>query len=80
MINVAILGASGYTGSELIRLLSGHPYFKIVALSADRKAGKEYYFELAVVKLINILIKNNLKVAEFHFSYSALMQELVLCL
>ena len=42
MINVAILGASGYTGSELTRLLSGHPYFKIVALSADRKAGKEY--------------------------------------
>ena len=42
MINVAVLGASGYTGAELIRLLSLHPNFKIKFLSADRKAGKNY--------------------------------------
>lgn len=38
--NIAILGASGYTGAELIRLISTHPSFRIVALTGDRKAGQ----------------------------------------
>ena len=42
MIDVAILGASGYTGAELVRILSVHNSFHIKALSADRKAGQEY--------------------------------------
>ena len=37
---IAILGASGYTGAELIRLIATHPKMEIVALSADRKAGQ----------------------------------------
>ncbi len=37
--NIAILGASGYTGAELVRLIATHPAMRIVALSADRKAG-----------------------------------------
>ena len=37
---VAILGASGYTGAELVRLIAGHPNIEIAALSADRKAGQ----------------------------------------
>lgn len=37
--NIAILGASGYTGAELIRLIAGHEGMSIVALGADRKAG-----------------------------------------
>jgi N-acetyl-gamma-glutamyl-phosphate reductase len=36
---IAILGASGYTGAELVRLIATHPRMQIVALSADRKAG-----------------------------------------
>jgi N-acetyl-gamma-glutamyl-phosphate reductase len=36
---IAILGASGYTGAELVRLIATHPKMEIVALSADRKAG-----------------------------------------
>lgn len=36
---IAILGASGYTGAELVRLIATHPSMQIVALSADRKAG-----------------------------------------
>ncbi len=39
--NIAILGASGYTGAELIRLIATHPDMSIAALSADRKAGME---------------------------------------
>lgn len=38
---IAILGASGYTGAELVRLIATHPTMEIVALSADRKAGME---------------------------------------
>lgn len=37
--NIAILGASGYTGAELVRLIATHPNMRIKALSADRKAG-----------------------------------------
>ena len=40
-IRTAILGASGYTGAELVRLLSVCPEYRLVALSADRKAGME---------------------------------------
>ena len=38
---IAILGASGYTGAELVRLIATHPSMEIVGLSADRKAGQE---------------------------------------
>jgi N-acetyl-gamma-glutamyl-phosphate reductase len=37
---IAILGASGYTGAELLRILAHHPNAEIVALTADRQAGK----------------------------------------
>ncbi|MDX2483349.1 MAG: N-acetyl-gamma-glutamyl-phosphate reductase, partial [Pseudodonghicola sp.] len=37
--NVAILGASGYTGAELVRLIAQHPNIDIKALSGERKAG-----------------------------------------
>ena len=39
--NIAILGASGYTGAELARLISAHPRMRIAALSAERSAGRE---------------------------------------
>ncbi|MEM9011194.1 MAG: N-acetyl-gamma-glutamyl-phosphate reductase [Pseudomonadota bacterium] len=37
----AILGASGYTGAELVRLIATHPALEIAALAADRRAGQE---------------------------------------
>lgn len=40
-VKVAILGASGYTGAELVRMLASHPSFRMTALTADRKAGQE---------------------------------------
>lgn len=39
-VKIAILGASGYTGAELVRLLARHPRAEIVALTADRRAGQ----------------------------------------
>ena len=38
--NIAILGASGYTGAELIRLIAGHSSMQIKALGANSKAGQ----------------------------------------
>src|SRR5580700_3652635 len=37
---IGILGASGYTGAELTRLLLRHPRAEIGLLTADRRAGK----------------------------------------
>jgi N-acetyl-gamma-glutamyl-phosphate reductase len=36
---VAVLGASGYAGGELIRLVDGHPEFEVVHLGAHTRAG-----------------------------------------
>ncbi|MFW2587475.1 N-acetyl-gamma-glutamyl-phosphate reductase [Sagittula sp. SSi028] len=38
--SIAIIGASGYTGAELIRLIATHPSFEIAALAANSKAGQ----------------------------------------
>ena len=40
MIRVAILGASGFVGSELLRLCAGHPDFVPVELFGDSQAGQ----------------------------------------
>ncbi len=37
---IAILGASGYTGAELVRLIATHPAMQISALAANSKAGQ----------------------------------------
>ncbi len=39
---VAVLGASGYTGAELVRLLSGHQQVDISVLTAERNAGQDF--------------------------------------
>ncbi len=39
-VRVALLGASGYTGAELVRLLAGHEQAELALLTADRHAGK----------------------------------------
>jgi N-acetyl-gamma-glutamyl-phosphate reductase len=36
---IGVLGASGYTGAELVRLLIRHPRVEIALLTADRRAG-----------------------------------------
>ena len=37
---IGVLGASGYTGAELLRLLIPHPRVAIALLTADRRAGQ----------------------------------------
>ncbi|MFM8552192.1 MAG: N-acetyl-gamma-glutamyl-phosphate reductase [Nitrospiraceae bacterium] len=38
-VTVAVAGASGYTGGELLRLLLGHPRVKIAAVTSEKSAG-----------------------------------------
>lgn len=39
-IRIAVLGASGYTGADLVRLALTHPHVEIRALAANAKAGQ----------------------------------------
>jgi N-acetyl-gamma-glutamyl-phosphate reductase len=39
---IAIVGASGYTGSELARILTHHPQVEIVAITSESHAGKKF--------------------------------------
>jgi N-acetyl-gamma-glutamyl-phosphate reductase len=40
-IDVAICGAAGYGGQELLRLLAGHPVFRVVAVTSNAHADRE---------------------------------------
>src|SRR5438128_11337101 len=39
-VRVAVAGASGYAGGELLRLLAGHPEFEVTAATAHGNAGQ----------------------------------------
>lgn len=41
-IKVIIIGASGFTGAELVRILLGHSKVEVSSLVADSNAGKEF--------------------------------------
>lgn len=43
MIKVGILGAAGYTGGELIRILLNHPEVELVFANSESNAGKKVY-------------------------------------
>lgn len=43
MINIGIIGASGYTGGELLRFLKNHPNVNIVAATSRKFKGKPLY-------------------------------------
>jgi N-acetyl-gamma-glutamyl-phosphate reductase len=55
-----VLGASGYTGAETVRLLLAHPRVEIALLTADRRAGQEMravfpqFSPYALPKLVSI--------------------------
>jgi len=38
-IRIAIAGASGYAGAELVRLAALHPYFEVVTVTSEKSAG-----------------------------------------
>jgi N-acetyl-gamma-glutamyl-phosphate reductase len=55
VLSAAIIGAAGYAGAELTRLLLGHPGFELVAVTSDRDQGRrvsELYPGLASCDLV----------------------------
>ena len=42
MLRVAVVGATGYAGAELVRLLSGHPEVKLSAITSRQYAGVRF--------------------------------------
>ena len=40
LINIAVVGASGYVGGELLRLLLRHPHVRIAAVTSEQSSGK----------------------------------------
>src|SRR6056297_3239868 len=39
-LRAAVIGASGFTGAELLRLLAGHPSLDLVVATGDSMAGR----------------------------------------
>ena len=50
-LNIAIAGATGYVGIELIKILSNHPKAKILYLCANKSTGKKIHtFDKKIIK------------------------------
>ena len=41
-VNIAIIGSTGYTGYELVKILAHHPNVNIKYLSSRSNAGEKY--------------------------------------
>ncbi len=57
-IKVGILGASGYTGADLVRLAAAHPHMELSVLTANSHAGKRYgdvYPHLGAMQLPDLI-------------------------
>jgi len=42
MVKVGVIGATGYAGAELVRILSGHPKAKITLITSRQYAGMRF--------------------------------------
>lgn len=65
-LQIAIIGASGYTGAELIRILLNHKKVEIVALVANSSAGQK--IEQLYPHLIHYNLPELKKIEEIDFS------------
>jgi len=73
--NVAILGASGYTGAELVRIIAGHPDLSIAALAGHSKAGQamgRVYPHLAHLDLPSLVTIDAVDFADIDLVFCAL--------
>lgn len=60
-MNVSIIGATGYTGFELVKIIINHPYLNLLYLTSDSALGKKYSEIYPVLKNIvdNELVAND---------------------
>ena len=70
-IPVSIIGGSGYTGGELIRLISSHPNFELIEIVANRNAGKKV--EEVFPHLRHLKLSTFIKFEDLDFSKSKLV-------
>ncbi|WP_305968280.1 MULTISPECIES: N-acetyl-gamma-glutamyl-phosphate reductase [unclassified Mameliella] len=73
--SIAIIGASGYTGAELIRLIATHPSFEIKALAANSKAGQsmaQVFPHLRHLDLPDLVTWEQIDFAEIDLCFCAL--------
>ena len=74
-INIAIAGATGYIGLELIKILSKHPRVKILYLCANKSVGKSIYlFDKKINKkdLPKIIGIKNINWNKIHILFTSL--------
>ena len=72
---IAILGASGYTGAELVRLIATHPSMEIAALAANTKAGRamsEVFPHLRHLDLPDLVTAGEIDFSEIDLCFCAL--------
>jgi len=76
MIKVAIIGASGYTGLELMRLSYQHPHIELIAVSSEKLAGKKvgevFPFLRGKISLVFHSISGHEDISEADFVFVAL--------
>ena len=75
-INVAVIGATGYTGLDLINLLTKHPFANILYLCATKNLGKKISFfdsrikkKLPKISSINSIKWEKLDLVFFYLLY-----------
>ena len=69
-LKIAIAGATGFVGLELIKILSKHPRVKIVYLSANKSSGKSIYLfdkkiknsKLPIITKVDEILMSNVDV------------------
>jgi len=74
-IKVGILGVTGYTGEELLRLLSRHPHVQVTAATSEQEKGKR----LADL-FPHIAVPREFEVCSAEHSLAAVMDVVFLCL
>jgi len=42
MVNVAVIGGTGYAGAELVRILSAHPHAELTMITSRQHAGQPF--------------------------------------
>lgn len=72
---VAIVGATGFTGSELVRILINHPSVEITAITSESRAGEKFsdvhpFFEQ--ICDLELIKANELKTSEIDLAFLAL--------
>lgn len=75
MIKAAVIGATGFTGSELIRILLGHPEVQLTVVTSESKAGKplaEVYPDLTGFTDLRLTRSDDLDAKELDVLFLAL--------